>query len=222
MSVIFSDDFNRADSTNLGGNWSEASGDSSINTNRLRAGIWAASVPGQALTTTSAHSAIADCKVTITQHKTGSNADGGPIARVATSGSSPKMYTCDVYTGRCELYRHDSSNTGTLLGSGVAITQAADKVIALEVSGTGATVTVKSYYDGVQQESVGDTSANRITSANQTGVYNWRSVSDGDCDYDDFSVDDLAAATASAPKPAQSRPFPFKPGSPPSRNAPYR
>lgn len=34
--VSFSDDFNRADSTNLGANWSEVAGDAGINSNQLR------------------------------------------------------------------------------------------------------------------------------------------------------------------------------------------
>lgn len=187
MSVIFTDAFTRADSTALGANWTELSGDSQILTNRLRLPAPPGSNPMSATTTTSAHAAIADCKVQVTQVSV--SGDGGPIARVV---NNLNLYAVDVYTGRCELYRHDNTGSGTLLGSGVSITQVANGVIGLEVSGAGATVTVKSYYQGVLKETVGDASANRITTARQTGVYNWASAANAD--YDDFSVDDLVVA----------------------------
>jgi hypothetical protein len=191
MSAVFTDDFNRANNTALGANWNEARNDSSINTNRMRLGVYTTLGASLVLTTTTAHAAIADCKVQVTQ--VSGSGDGGPVARVTNSGATPTYYAVDVYTGACETYRHDAAAAGTLLRT-AAITQVANGVIALQVSGTGATVTLKQFYQGTQRGAdVSDTSANRITSATQTGIYNW-ATSAANCDYDDFSVDDLVVA----------------------------
>jgi hypothetical protein len=190
MSAVFTDDFNRANNTALGANWNEARNDSSINTNRMRLGVYTTLGASLVLTTTTAHAAIADCKVQVTQ--VSGSGDGGPVARVTNSGATPTYYACDVYTGACEIYRHDAAASGTLLRT-TAVTQVANGVIALQVSGTGGTVTLKQFYQGTQRGAdVSDTSANRITSATQTGIYNW-ATSAVNCDYDDFSVDDLSA-----------------------------
>lgn len=192
MATLFSDDFNRADNTSLGANWTELNGDSQILSNRLR---FATSTSGavRVNTTVSAHAATADVKVTVTQ--VSSSGDGGPCARDSgDNDTAPTMYAVDVYTGTCEIYRHDNSLSGTLLRT-ASITQVANGVIALEVSGTGATVTLKQYYQGSQRGAdATDSTANRITSANRTGAYNWVSATDGD--YEDFLVEDLVAGAA--------------------------
>jgi hypothetical protein len=186
MAIVFSDNFNRPDSTNLGANWTELNGDSSIAGNQLTLPSFSSGNPISVRTTTTAHAALANCKVTITQVEAGS-ADGGPVARLIGAN---KMYAVDTYTGRCEIYRHDLSPTGTLLGSGANITQVAGSVISIETSGQGPSVSVKSYYQGSLIESINDNSSNRILNAGQTGVYNWAPA--GSSDYDNFSVDNLA------------------------------
>jgi hypothetical protein len=163
MAIVFSDNFNRPDSTNLGANWSELNGDSSIAGNQLQLPSFSSGNPISARTTTTAHAALTDCRVTVTQVEAGS-ADGGPVGRFIVAN---KMYAVDLYTGRCEAYRHDVSASGTLLGSGVGITQVAGSAISLELSGVGLTVIVKTYYQGSLMETINDTSANRIRTAGQ-------------------------------------------------------
>lgn len=217
MSTLFSDNFNRADNATVDAtNWEEnLAADWEIFSNKLRNGA-AQSSPSACLTTAAAHAATADVKVTVTQANGGSLADGGPVARWASTahGGSSLGYAADVYTAKCEIYRHDTSGSGTLLRT-AAVTQVANGVIRLEVSGTGATVTLKVFYNGVQQGAdVSDGSASRITAANRTGVYSWsNSTSTGQGDYDDFLVEDFASGSIVF-RSALSRPFPFKPGSP--------
>lgn len=192
MAVLFSDLFNRANNAVVDAtNWTENNGsDWSLSSNAAAAATPGAS-PSSLLTTASAHAANTDVKVTVTQVVDAS--DGGPVARWTGNASTSTGYAVDVYNpNHVELYRYNGSSSGTLLGTGVTVTQVANGVIAIETSGTGATVTVKSYYQGVLRETVGDTNANRITAANRTGVYAWSSGS-----YDDFQVEDLAAATKS-------------------------
>jgi hypothetical protein len=186
MAVLFSDDFNRANSGTVDAtNWTENAGaDWEIVTNALSS-VAASVAPMSCLTTASAHAANTDVKVTITQVSTSS--DGGAVARWSGSGATSTGYAADCYTGRCELYRHNGSVSGTLLGSGVSLTLAANGVIAVETSGTGASVTVKSYYQGTLRETVGDTNASRITTAGRTGVYSWTST----FSWDNFQVEDL-------------------------------
>lgn len=207
MAVIFSDDFNRADNTNLGANWTEQAGNAAIVSNALR--MDPAGAPTSVITTVAAQPARTDCRAQITQKSAGI-ADGGPIVRVTALLT---YYACDLFTGRCELYRHNGSLSGTLLGSGVAIVQVADGVIALETSGVGATVTVKSFYQGVLKETVGDTAAGRLVTNGQTGVYNWAASGTTVLDYDDFSVDDLVVSTAAFTSIEAHRPAPFAPSS---------
>jgi hypothetical protein len=187
MAVLFSDDFNRANSGTVDAtNWTENAGsDWEIATNAL-ACVAQSFAPVSCLTTASAHAANTDVKVTITQVSTAS--DGGAVARWSGNGATSTGYVADCYNGRCELYRHNNSSSGTLIGSGVNVTLAANGVIALETSGTGATVTVKSYYQGTLRETVGDTNASRITTAGRTGVYSWTIHS-----WDNFQVEDLTA-----------------------------
>lgn len=196
MAVLFSDDFNTGTEPNAT-NWTEVSpGDwDIIGTATVRA-VSTGGSPGVLLTTSSAHAAITDCKVTVTQVESGG--DGGPVARWSGASSSSTGYAADVYSDLCETYRHNNSATGTLLRT-AAVTQVANGVIALEVSGTGSTVTLKQYYQGTQRgATVSDTDANRITTAGRTGIYAWTVGANGD--YDDFQVEDLvAAATPTLP-----------------------
>jgi hypothetical protein len=187
MAVLFSDNFNTGTEPNST-NWTEADGDwDVIGTATVQA--VSGTTPTFLLTTASAHAATADVKVTVTQVDSGG--DGGPVARAVGTPGAPTCYAVDVYTGACEIYRHNASDTSTLLRT-ASITQAANGVIALEVSGTGATVTLKQYYQGTQRGAdVNDGDANRLTTANRTGIYAWTVGASGD--YDDFQVEDLVA-----------------------------
>lgn len=196
MTVIFSDNFNRADSDTVDAtNWTEVT-DVDILSNQVRGVIASGGAWPIIYTTTSAHAAIADVKVTVTQVE--STGDGGPCARVTESDATPTMYSLDAFSNTLETLRYNNSATATVLQSS-SITSVANGVVALQVTGSGATVTLKAYYQGVQVGAdISDSSASRITAAGQTGIQIFATGADGD--YDDFSVDDLvSSATVDGP-----------------------
>lgn len=212
MATLFSDDFNIADTSALGANYTESNGDSAIVSNKIRLASFPGSGgPGLLLTTATAHAATTDVAVSATQGAT--TGDGGPVARCTTGGSTPTLYDIDVSGAVAEIYRHDASATGTLLRT-ASVTRVANAVVRLEVTGTGATVTLKQFYNGVQQGAdASDGSANRITTAGRTGIHNWIPGGTTDRDYDDLLVEDFAAAAVTVFARPQTRPFPFAPGS---------
>lgn len=151
-------------------------------------------------------------KVTVTQVSL--SGDGGPVARwiASRSGNSAAGYALDATSSVCELYRFDGSSSGVLLRT-ASISGVANAVLRIEVTGTGATVTLKQFYNGTQQGAdASDGTASRITAANRTGVHGWALAANGD--YDDFLAEDFASAAATVFARQQSRPFPFAPGSP--------
>lgn len=185
MSVLFADTFTRGDNDALGANWTEINGNWQIATNKLQVETQVSTPPTVVLTTSSAHAAVADVKVTVTQAS--ATGDGGPVARWTGGDVTSHGYACDVFSNSCDINRYDTSEIGVLLRT-ASITQVADGVIALEVSGTGAAVTLKQYYQGTQRGAdYVDSSANRITTADRTGVHNFGTAPQ---DYDDFQVED--------------------------------
>lgn len=181
MTVVFSDNFNRADNVDPGANWSEDAGTWAIVTNALN-GQAASSV---VRTTTTAHSAIADMEVTVTQ--VDSAFDGGPIARKAAAALT--YYEIDCYTGTIELWRY-VAGAGTLVASDT-ITLTAGSVIIFRVTGTGATVSFTVTYNGTGKlVGTTDTNASRIVAAGFAGCKTY-TTNDS---FDDFSLDDLAVA----------------------------
>lgn len=183
--TLFTDDFNRGDSTSIGATWVEVHNDAAIVGNKVRVGTGSSS-PGMVFTTTTAMAATADVTVQVTQAS--AVGDGGPCARVTESDATPTMYAIDLFSGSMELHRFNNSAVGTLEATG-SITQVANGVIKLVVSGSGATVTCTGFYQGAQIWTTGDTEANRITAAGQTGIHQWDSSGTATIrDYDDFSV----------------------------------
>lgn len=182
MSTLFSDNFNRANSTNLGTSWNEDNLDWSIVSNQLTTPVVGGATPAVVSTTSTAMTAVADMSVQVTQ-VTLTNADGGPIARRTAVGV---MYTLDCYLGNLDLYRHSALGTNVLIAS-TTITRVANGVLRLETQGTA----LRAFYQGVQKHNTTDSN---ITAAGQGGVYSW----DGHADaYDDFSVSDFAAGGGS-------------------------
>jgi len=199
MAVIFSDDFNRANADLLGANWqaevtvSGTSGDVDIVSNRAQCTTKGTGSFVYVATTTTGHAALADCKVQVTQVQSGS--DGAPAARITEADATPTMYVTDIFTNTLETLRYNNSGTSTSLQSS-GVTSVANGVAALQVTGSGATVTLKAFYQGVQVGAdISDASGSRITAAGQTGIVYY--VANPNGDYDDFSVDDLAAGSVS-------------------------
>lgn len=188
MATLFADSFTRADG-NLDDDatWASSGSNSwSITTNRASNNT--GGVGSRVLTTTSAHAAVADCKVSVTR-RLGASFDGGVTARDdgAVFGSMTG-YFLNVYgSNNVEVYRRNAGSE-TLVGSRNS-THAVDDVYALEVSGTGATVTLKVFKNGAQLGAdLTDTSGSRITAAGRCGMISFHS---GDL-FDDFLVEDLA------------------------------
>lgn len=195
MSIVFSDNFPTSlDATNWtqqNGTWAWQASTQVRNTVRGTVGLLR--------TTTTAHAALADCLATVTQADGSGQADGGPLVRGTTgAGSGNTCYYLDVdcVGGAAAVFRR-VAGADTLVGSSDGIVEAANGACALSATGTGGTVTIKKYYKGVQVSSdISDTNAARIVAAGQTGILNWNTNNNNDCDYDTFSVDDLVVVTA--------------------------
>lgn len=191
MAVLFSDNFNRADSASLGSNWTEGTGSQvwDILSNALRATSRVAG-PATCTTVTAAHPDTADVHVTVTQVDVAG--DGGPIARCTDTSQTPTMYFIDMSGGVLAIYRHNASTNGTLIDS-TSVTQVANGVCRLDTEGVGGTVTLRKWYNGTQRGSdFLDTSASRLVTAGRTGVGAWAVGADGD--YDDFIAEDTVVA----------------------------
>lgn len=213
MSTLFSDTYTGVDTTNMGANYTESSGDTQIVSNRARL---SANNPGIIRTTTTAHAAVANVRVSVTMILANTTVDGGPCSRVV-NGAPPlatNMYAAEAWTsgaqGKLDLGRWDAGVFVVLVSTNITI--AANVVVALEVTGTVAgAVLLTGYYGGVLTGTVTDTSVgNSIIVAQQTAIHNW-AVAGTSSDYDNFLVEDVAVG---APPPLfRWRPFPFKPGS---------
>jgi hypothetical protein len=102
----------------------------------------------------------------------------GCIARASGSAGSLTYYLLVLIQAAPEiqaaLYRVDSGNAGTQLGSNLNLNTnlGAGDEITLAVSGSGATVTLTAYQNGVQFGQETDTSGSRIVTAGAAGFYN--------------------------------------------------
>ena len=180
MTVVFSDDFNRAnEALDASANWSEVAGTTDVTSNQM--------VTQSALvaTTASAFTAITEMQVTVTM--VGATSDGGPIARKNTTAAVQTFYELDVYASNSDLYRY-IAGVATLIDNDAA-TLAAGAVMVLKTEGTGATVTFTCSYNAIARlVGITDTNAARIVAAGYAGVHNYV----GTDEWDNFSVDDLA------------------------------
>lgn len=191
MATLYTTDFSVDDEAT---NWQageNGSGGTALVISGGQCTINAPSAPSIQRTTTSAHAATADMKVTV-KRVSGSSWDAGPVARSTASNTT---YYLDVYgSNNIDVYRR-VAGADTLIGSRNA-THANGDTYALEVSGTGATVTFKVFRNGSQVgANLTDTSGSRITAAGQAGLLSWTGAA---MVFDDFLVEDLAAAGGGA------------------------
>lgn len=190
MSVIFQDDFDNGSGgapdgwTSPGADgWSEeASGVVQSNsTDSNPAGMYPNAAPD-----------IADVKVSITQVST--TGDGGPIARwngadlEAPGNGTQTLYFADSYGTVLETYKRVNGTETLLRTSSVA--RVANAVIMIEVTGTGGTVTVRQYYNGVQQGLDISDGSTPITVAGKVGILSF--AQGASHQYDNFLVEDFA------------------------------
>lgn len=192
MATLFSDAFTGANAGTLGSNWNaDSDADWDLSGNQAVSH----SVGGWLRTASAAHSDTANVKVSVTQ--VSSSGDGGVFARCTAVGGSPTgyvLYASSAATG-LNIFR-TTAGVDVQMGSGASITHAANKVVALEVSGGSGNVSLKSYYDGVLKESVTDTGAT-LDTAGRTGMVSWSGIGTNST-YDDFLVEDAAGGGGGA------------------------
>lgn len=189
MSIIFSDDFNRA---SLGTtNWSDEGGVWSISGSTILA---VSSANFRVLnTTTTAHAAIADCRVKFT--RASATFDGAMVVRSNVSGAtsaSGNCYVLNPFGTQFDVIRRIAGVNTTLSGGLTGLTSANGDVWEVLVQGTGATVTFDIYQNTNLRGQITDSGATRILVAGQTGFVTFSASSR----FDDFSVDDLAGGGA--------------------------
>lgn len=184
MAVLFTDDFNRADSTNMGAAWSEALGGWEISSNEANPTDGATEC--LCVTTTSGHAAVADVQVS-TKIKIANSGDQGVVFRktaattyylVQGEWSNSRMALWVRVTGTWTLL-----NTWPASGFGGLVDGAILKVAML-----GSRITI--HYNGTL---VGEWLTTTITGAGQTGMRSWQAASTGR--FDDFLVEDAEVTT---------------------------
>jgi hypothetical protein len=190
--VVFSDDFNREDGPIDGTSW-DAVGDADwVIASNQAAKI--DNVVGWLITRTTVQPALADVRVTVTR-TSGAGFEGGVIAReqgdttAGNNGTSYMLYMSG--TNDIGVYRR-IAGTSTLL-QGFTQAHDAGDVYTLGVEGSGETVTLRAYRNGVQLGSdILDTHEDRIVNPGQTGLVAVGSV----LTFDDFSVEQLNVVAA--------------------------
>lgn len=168
----FSDDFNRADSSNLGANWVEVSGDWSIVSNQLSPGAAGGTIVLRAATVMAGNNNYAE--VTI-------------AATAAVSHGVWCRGNSDITSGY--LWRNDGTswdlfsvvggsfaNIGTFAGAA-----SPGDIAKVEADGS----TIKGYVNGVERVSVTDTN---VATGTSVGI---RSESSGSVLFDDFTGADV-------------------------------
>jgi hypothetical protein len=172
--TTFTDDFNRSDSTNLGGGWVQVSGTWSISSNRLSSG----NAGGTIILRAAGAMATSDHSVQVTIAATAAVSHG-----VWARGNS------NISSGY--LFRNDGSSWNvfsvvggsfTSIGSYAAAAVAGD-VAKLEVVGS----TIKGYVNGTLRVTVTDTA---VTTGTSVGI---RAESTNSLRFDDFTAADVTS-----------------------------
>lgn len=171
----FSDDFNRADSTDLGAGWVEVSGDWSIVSNQLSPGSAGGTIILRAATAMATNDNYAQITITATAAlsqgvwcRGNSNISQGYLWR--NNGTSWDLF---------QVVGGSFTNIGTFAGAA-----AINDIAKVEAIGTA----IKGYVNGVVRVSVTDSG---VTTGTSVGV---RSESSASLRYDDFSAADASAS----------------------------
>lgn len=168
------DNFNRSDADALGTGWTETYGDIDIVSNTAKAisktGYWAAACNTGTLLSS------ADEYVQAKMYQ-GSAGDQSMGLSIRSSDDQKTAYTVMYRESQTDFlfYRNNGSTDPSVLKDG-ANTQsgiADGSTFLVRVTGTGATVTVKVFVNGVEKDSADDTSASRITTAGHAGIWTY-------------------------------------------------
>lgn len=174
--VEFTDDFNRADSTNLGADWTQSAGSWSIASNRLKP-----------LGTTGNHIARCNTAMSDTDHYAqaagwGTSTDVPQIV-IGGNAAMTSYYFGRINNGTSQIYK--VSGGTTLLGSASSTNVVSGRVLRFQKIGTE----LKLFVDGATALTVTDGSP-------LTGTYvGCRSFENDDGSGDDVQFDDFEAGT---------------------------
>jgi len=179
MALIFSDDFNRADSTNIGSNYTELSGAFEIVSNELKmithnsADDVVTYDPALGLVTAADYEAEVRAKMTV-----GGGGGVGVACRV-TDINNYYMVEASPGGGNLDLYRKQSGGYNYKGGYAGGITTNVFYTVKLSVTGSA----IKAYLAGVERISVTDSN---LTSAGKPAIRGFSS--DNGQTYDDFAI----------------------------------
>lgn len=189
MTTLFSDSFTGTNGDNLRLGAYEGSGAWTIDTNQALSSTGGAF--SLCATRSTTLTAVADVKVTV-KRSSAAGFDGGVAARVsnATVAGVETCYYLDMDSSvpGLAVFRR-IAGVDTLLDTYNTGPFASGDIFGLEVTGTGATVTLKIWQSGVAVKTITDTNAARITAAGQVGIFSYVSA---------HRFDDLLVETAGA------------------------
>ena len=184
MATLFTDTFNRADSTSLGGSWTEPTGNLAIVSNTLQG--TSTNVQDIAINSTSlgTNNFIVYGVLNASALWPSTSAGMGLVSRY-TNTSNFNLAWCDSDTQPIKLY---SVSGGTFSLIGTASPAEPSDPFDFELSTTGTTLTVR--LNGVQQIQVTD-------SANSSGLFGVRTfdASTFAHSFDSLGVDDFVTGT---------------------------
>ena len=163
-----SDNFDRANSGTLGANWTNSSGSGNqydiVSNQASNEGgnpcleAYTAATPGSA-----------DYYSQVTLKTIAGTTDEGPGPAVRMSTAALTGYFLQCNTTEVRIYRVVAASY-TQMGADFAAA-AANDVVKLTVSGTGATVTLEYFKNGASQGTRSDSDASRITATNNWGMW---------------------------------------------------
>ena len=117
-------------------------------------------------------SADQEASLTIAKGSISGSPEIGLFLRSSLGGGTPTGYMLRFAQGSgFQFYRITAGPTFTQIGSNVAGSLSNGDVIRATISGTGATVTLTLFVNGVQVATADDTAGGRITSNGKVGVY---------------------------------------------------
>jgi hypothetical protein len=197
MGQIVSDDFNRANSTGLGANWTASVANYNVTSNQAVSN--ATSGDHLVVYSGAAWTGGNDQYTEVTAITKPSPQDCGPVVRGSTSAltmylleiNSPDASVALGASMTCQMYKVVSS-TFTAVGSSAAYVVSSGDVLRLEINGTSLTAKL----NGVTKH--GPSTDSGIASG-KPGFYNFNSSG---VVFDDFAAGDFSSSVIFIPRPA--------------------
>lgn len=187
MATIYSDGFAYSDGdieVVSSGKWDR------VNTWNVVSGVLDIGASGLTIcsTTTSAHTAVANCQVSV-KHTAAGAFDGGPGCRLQQVSDITTVdgYYLDAFGSEIGMWKY-TNGSGTQVGSSGTITLTANTVLKLKSETSGSDVILTAWYGGTL-ECGPSTDVGGYTAAGMAGVHSWDTTGG----FDDFLLEDLDA-----------------------------